>query len=129
MPPRLRSLEADVPDRRLGDGAAPHRRANGVAQMRKGILEYCVLAIVARDARYGRELADTLSDVTARGTIYPLLARLRRRGLVSCTLERSPQGPPRRYYRLTAAGHDALTSFTRDWTTLTRAVDRLTHTR
>jgi PadR family transcriptional regulator, regulatory protein PadR len=63
--------------------------------------------------------------VTGEGTIYPLLARLRRQGLVGTTWQESASGPPRRYYRLTAAGETALTDFTVAWTELRDTVDDL----
>ena len=79
-----------------------------LAQMRRGTLQYCVLALLASEERYGfdlvRGLADVNGMVTSEGTIYPLLSRLRRDGLVESTWRESPTGPPRRYYRLTDAG-------------------------
>src|SRR5690242_21591463 len=86
-----------------------------VPQMRKGTLQYCVLALLADEERYGfdlvRSLAETDGMVTSEGTIYPLLSRLRRDGLVETTWRESTSGPPRRYYRLTAAGRAALDAF------------------
>jgi PadR family transcriptional regulator, regulatory protein PadR len=63
--------------------------------------------------------------VTSEGTVYPLLARLRRDGLVTTAWHESPTGPPRRYYELTAAGHQGLELFTGEWDRFTSAVDRL----
>jgi PadR family transcriptional regulator, regulatory protein PadR len=63
--------------------------------------------------------------VTSEGTIYPLLGRLRRDGLVTTTWHESPSGPPRRYYQLTAEGGRALSLFTTEWDRFTDAVDRL----
>src|SRR6266487_3986125 len=86
-----------------------------LAQMRKGTLQYCVLALLADEERYGfdlvRALAKTDGMVTSGGTIYPLLSRLRRDGLVETTWRESSAGPPRRYYRLTKAGRIALDGF------------------
>src|SRR5919204_2276118 len=80
-----------------------------LAQMRRGTLQYCVLALLAEEERYGFDLVRGLAEVdgmvTSEGTIYPLLSRLRRDGLVESTWRESSTGPPRRYYRLTAAGH------------------------
>ena len=74
-----------------------------LAQMRKGTLQYCVLALLADEERYGfdlvRSLAETDGMVTSEGTIYPLLSRLRRDGLVETTWRESTSGPPRRYYQ------------------------------
>lgn len=100
-----------------------------LAQMRRGTLQYCVLAMLTSDERYGfdlvRDLADLDGMVTSEGTIYPLLSRLRRDGLVESTWRESPSGPPRRYYRLTDAGSEALEGFRREWTRFRDAVDAL----
>jgi PadR family transcriptional regulator PadR len=102
---------------------------NQVAQMRRGVLPYCVLAMLRDNQRYGFELVRTLAGidgmVTGEGTIYPLLARLRRQGLVETTWQESASGPPRRYYRLTAAGRTALDEFAADWALLRDSVDDL----
>lgn len=77
------------------------------AQLRRGVLEHCVLALVESRPMYGLDLARALHDhgvLDSEGTLYPLLSRLRRRGLVDSTWEESPSGPPRRYYRLTPDG-------------------------
>lgn len=99
-----------------------------LVQLRKGTLEYCVLALLAEEERYGFDLVKALSDVdgmlTPQGTIYPLLARLRRENLVSTDWKESPSGPPRRYYRLTAKGRRALRTFSEEWRRFSNAVDR-----
>jgi PadR family transcriptional regulator len=98
-----------------------------LAQMRKGTLQYCVLALLADEERYGfdlvRALAETDGMVTSEGTIYPLLSRLRRDGLVETTWRESTSGPPRRYYRLTKAGGAALDGFKDEWGRFRDAVD------
>jgi PadR family transcriptional regulator PadR len=98
-----------------------------IAQLRRGALQYCVLALLAEDERYGFELVKALGKVdgmvTSEGTIYPLLSRLRRDGLVETTWRESTSGPPRRYYRLTAAGHAALEAFATEWSRFRDAVD------
>lgn len=98
-----------------------------LAQMRRGTLQYCVLALLATEERYAfdlvRRLADVDGMVTSEGTIYPLLGRLRRDGLVESTWRESPAGPPRRYYRLTRAGRVALDDFRREWIRFRDAVD------
>jgi PadR family transcriptional regulator PadR len=100
-----------------------------LAQMRRGTLQYCVLALVASEERYGFDLVRGLADVdgmvTTEGTIYPLLSRLRRDGLVDSSWRESPSGPPRRYYRLTAAGRQALGDFRSEWSRFRDAVDTL----
>ena len=98
-----------------------------LAQMRKGTLQYCVLALLADEERYGFDLVRALAErdgmVTSEGTIYPLLTRLRKEGLVETSWQESPSGPPRRYYSLTAAGHAALETFTAEWKRFRDAVD------
>jgi PadR family transcriptional regulator, regulatory protein PadR len=98
-----------------------------IAQMRRGTLQYCVLALLDEGERYGFDLVRTLAEadgmVTSEGTIYPLLSRLRRDGLVESTWRESPSGPPRRYYRLTESGRRGLRAFRSEWTRFRDAVD------
>jgi PadR family transcriptional regulator, regulatory protein PadR len=107
----------------------PAKRESLITQMRRGTLEYCVLALLRDQARYGFDLVRTLGEadglVTSEGTIYPLLGRLRRDGLVTTAWHESPSGPPRRYYELTPAGQEALELFTAEWDRFTNAVDRV----
>jgi PadR family transcriptional regulator, regulatory protein PadR len=102
---------------------------NLVAQMRRGVLPYCVLAMLRSKEQYGFELVHSLGGVdgmvTSEGTVYPLLARLRRQGLVETTWQESATGPPRKYYRLTEAGQQALGEFTESWQRLRDSVDDL----
>ena len=98
-----------------------------LAQMRRGTLQYCVLSLLADEERYGFDLVRGLAEldgmVTSEGTIYPLLSRLRRDGLVESNWQESPSGPPRRYYRLTNAGRAALDAFRLEWRRFRDAVD------
>ena len=98
-----------------------------LAQMRRGTLQYCVLSLLADEERYGFDLVRCLAEmdgmVTSEGTIYPLLSRLRRDGLVESTWRESSFGPPRRYYRLTKAGRAALEGFRLEWRRFRDAVD------
>ena len=107
----------------------PAKRESLISQLRRGTIEYCVLAVLADGAEYAFELVRQLSAVdglvTSEGTIYPLLSRLRRDGLVTTTWHESPSGPPRRYYQLTSEGGRALALFTTEWDRFTDAVDRL----
>ncbi len=102
---------------------------NLVAQMRRGVLPYCVLAMLTNKEQYGFELVHALSGidgmVTGEGTIYPLLARLRRQGLVETSWQESTVGPPRKYYRLAEAGQAALAEFAESWGRLRDSVDDL----
>jgi PadR family transcriptional regulator len=109
--------------RRMATGQTPALPS----QLRRGVLEFCVLALLRDGERYGVELVRALGDVEglalSEGTLYPLLGRLRREGAVQTTWRESPGGPPRRYYRLTAAGREALERFTHDWQRFRSAVD------
>lgn len=105
---------------------------NSISQMKKGALEYCVLALLVDEPRYGFDLVRRLSEIdgllTSEGTIYPLLTRLRRDDLVDSEWRESTEGPPRRYYKLTAHGHSALGIFRQQWATFRVAVDHLLET-
>jgi PadR family transcriptional regulator PadR len=100
-----------------------------IPQLRRGVLEFCVLALLRDTERYAFELVRALTEadrlVTTEGTLYPLLGRLRREGMVETTWRESTSGPPRRYYRLTPAGHDALEAFTLEWERFRDSVDLL----
>lgn len=107
----------------------PGQARNVASQLRRGTVEYCVLALLRDGERYGFELVRELSDVdglvTSEGTIYPLLTRLRKDDLVSTFWRESESGPPRRYYRLTASGRRALDDFTEEWRRFRDSVDAI----
>ncbi|AUC96456.1 MULTISPECIES: PadR family transcriptional regulator [Bradyrhizobium] len=96
-------------------------------QLKKGALEMCVLALLARGESYAYEIASTLASGIGmgEGTIYPLMRRMQDDGLVDTRLVESSSGPPRKYYRLTAAGRAALAAQKREWQVFTDAVDQL----
>lgn len=97
-------------------------------ELSRGVIEHCVLALLCKGESYAFEIVRTLADqdlVTSEGTIYPLLARLRRDGLVTTVWRESDAGPPRRYYRITDAGRRTLERFAADWRQLRDAVDDL----
>ena len=100
-----------------------------LAQLRRGALEHCVLALLGDEPRYGFDLVRSLSDhpgmETGEGTVYPLLTRLRKDGRVETTWQPSESGPPRRYYALTAAGRASLDQFEAAWTTFRTTVDAI----
>ena len=100
-----------------------------LAQMRRGSIEFCVLSLLQGEPRYGLDLTRELSSadglVTSEGTVYPLLTRLRRDGLVESFWQESDAGPPRRYYRITEAGRTALAAFIAQWTKFRDAVDSI----
>lgn len=100
-----------------------------ISQLRRGVLEYCVLSLLADEAVYGFDLVRRLGAVdgmvTSEGTIYPLLSRLRREGWVTTTWVESEEGPPRRYYSITPDGDRALATFTEEWRRFRDAVDQI----
>lgn len=98
-----------------------------LTHLRRGTLEFCVLALLRRGENYAVDIISQLSRdgilVTSEGTVYPLLSRLRRDNLVSTRWQESANGPPRRYYRLTPAGEAALRDFEVSWVGFRDAVD------
>lgn len=96
-------------------------------QLKKGVLMFCVLALLSRGNSYAYEIASRLSLAVGmgEGTIYPLMRRMQTDGLVVTYLEESPSGPPRKYYRLTDAGRATLTSQLAEWRSFTAAVESL----
>jgi PadR family transcriptional regulator PadR len=103
--------------------------ADVLSQLRRGALEYCVLALLADDDRYGFDLVRTLGSIdgmaTGEGTLYPLLSRLKKAGHVATTWRESDAGPPRKYYAITAQGRRALADFTVEWCRFRDAVDTM----
>lgn len=98
---------------------------NTKAQMRKGVLEYCILSILARKEAYPSEVIDTLKKgrlIVVEGTLYPLLTRLKNSGLLDYRWEESKSGPPRKYYKLTEIGHNFLKELDETWKDLESAV-------
>ncbi|MFA5817107.1 MAG: PadR family transcriptional regulator [Bacteroidales bacterium] len=98
---------------------------NVKAQMRKGVLEYCILTIMNQQDCYATDILRKLKDarlIVVEGTLYPLLTRQKNAGLLSYRWEESPQGPPRKYYKLTDAGRDFLKDLDSSWEDLVKAV-------
>ena len=93
-------------------------------QLRKGVLDLCVLALLARQDGYAYDIASRLAEAIGmgEGTIYPLMRRMQSDGLVTTYLEESSSGPPRKYYQLTKAGRAALIEQTADWKAFTASV-------
>ena len=102
------------------------------SSLRRGTLEFCVLAAIEAEDSYGTEIVRRFGDerglATTEGTIYPLLSRLRRVGWLDSTWSESPSGPRRRYYTLTPAGLSALQNFRTQWVPFRQSVDRLVGT-
>ncbi len=102
---------------------------NTKAQMRKGVLEYCILSLLANKDAYASEILKSLKEakmLVVEGTIYPLLTRLKNGGLLSYRWEESLSGPPRKYYTLTENGHLFLKELKTTWEQLNQAVEMLT---
>ncbi len=96
-------------------------------QLKKGVLELCVLALLSRGDGYAYDIASQLAKgiEMGEGTIYPLMRRLQDEGLVATYLVESTAGPPRKYYRLTETGRQSLIDQKADWTTFSRAVNAI----
>ncbi|MDN3666768.1 PadR family transcriptional regulator [Algibacter miyuki] len=102
---------------------------NTKAQMRKGVLEFCILSVLKDDDAYVAEILSTLKDaklLVVEGTIYPLLTRLKNAGLLNYRWEESTSGPPRKYYSLTETGKLFLTELSTTWNELHHAVTLVT---
>ena len=105
---------------------------NTKAQMRKGVLEYCILSILRGEDKYASEILGTLKDakmLVVEGTIYPLLTRLKNAGLLNYRWEESTSGPPRKYYALTETGKVFLKELNITWDELRGAVNLVTNTK
>ncbi len=105
---------------------------NTKAQMRKGVLEYCILSILNGKDKYASEILDTLKDakmLVVEGTIYPLLTRLKNAGLLNYRWEESTSGPPRKYYTLTETGKLFLKELDTTWDELRKATNLVTNTK
>jgi len=99
-----------------------------ISQLRRGVLELCVLRLLDGRASYGYEIVSAFEAqgplATSENTIYPLLRRLKAERLLETYTEESPSGPPRQYYRLTAQGRQHLTALEKEWGEMVRAVER-----
>ncbi|MEQ9439999.1 MAG: PadR family transcriptional regulator [Cyclobacteriaceae bacterium] len=103
---------------------------NTQVQMRKGILEYCILHIISRGEVYASDMLEELTSakiMVVEGTLYPLLTRLRKAGLVDYQWVESTSGPPRKYYKLTEAGQDFLTQLKTTWEELVDSTNHITN--
>jgi len=105
---------------------------NAKAQMRKGVLEYCILLILANNDAYASDIIKRLKEakmIVVEGTLYPLLTRLKNAGLLSYRWEESTQGPPRKYYALTDEGRQFLSELDGSWNELVNAVELIHQTK
>lgn len=98
------------------------------SQMRKGILEYCILLILHRREAYSTDIINTLKEnelIVVEGTLYPLLSRLKTAGLLGYTWVESTQGPPRKYYKITERGESFLSELYEAWEEIRNTVELL----
>lgn len=97
-------------------------------QMRKGYLEYCILLLIHREETYAPDIIRDLKAakmIVMEGTLYPLLTRLKNSGMLSYKWEESPQGPPRKYYRLTDKGEQLLDELRTEWRDMQNVINNL----
>jgi PadR family transcriptional regulator PadR len=102
--------------------------SNAKSQMRKGMLEYCILLLLKRQAAYASDIIQQLKEadlLVVEGTLYPLLTRLKKDGLLAYEWQESTQGPPRKYYCLTDSGHQFLDELDKAWGEISNTVNYL----
>ncbi|MCC6383845.1 MAG: PadR family transcriptional regulator [Bacteroidia bacterium] len=98
--------------------------------MRKGVLEFCILNIIAKEEIYPSDIISKMKEsklIVVEGTLYPLLTRLKNAGLLSYRWVESTSGPPRKYYSLTPLGHEFLNELGKTWNELVEAVGKTTN--
>lgn len=101
---------------------------NSRSQMRKGVLEYCILSVLDRKESYASSLIEELKAanmIVVEGTIYPLLIRLKNQGVLSYRWEESTQGPPRKYYCITDKGRMMLLQMDKEWNEMIKTIETL----
>ena len=101
---------------------------NTQAQMRKGVLDLCILSILSKGDAYPTEIIDRMKDaklVVVEGTLYPLLTRLKNLGILNYHWEESTSGPPRKYYKLTPVGKQFLKGLETNWDELVKSVNKI----
>ena len=98
------------------------------SQMRKGILEYCILLSLEGKEAYTSEIIEHLKQadlLVVEGTLYPLLSRMRGNGLLGYRWQESSEGPPRKYYYITAEGKQMLTELDKEWQAISKSVETM----
>ena len=99
------------------------------SQMRKGILEYCILTIISRKEVYTSDILEALRRanlLVVEGTVYPLLSRLKNNGLLKYRWQESTDGPPRKYFTLTEEGEQLIAALNNEWSTISQAINKIT---
>lgn len=102
------------------------------AQMRKGVLEYCILSVLDENDAYVNDLIEALKKaelIVVEGTLYPMLTRLKNAEFLEYRWEESTSGPPRKYYSLTPSGKSFLKELSSTWNNLQNSVNQLTNTK
>ena len=98
------------------------------SQMRKGVLEYCILSLLAKEDSYATSIIASLKEVNmivVEGTLYPLLIRQKNQGLLTYRWEESPQGPPRKYYSITDKGREQLAQMDEAWNDIISTIEKI----
>ena len=98
------------------------------SQMKKGLLEFCILSVLSKKESYPPDIIDTLKNaklIVVEGTLYPILTRLKNEGLLSYRWEESPSGPPRKYYQLTSEGKSNLEELSKAWQEIVLSVNKI----
>lgn len=98
------------------------------AQMRKGVLELCILSIISNKESYASDIIEKMKEselIVVEGTLYPLLTRLKNEGYLDYRWEESKSGPPRKYYKITPIGEKVLEELKISWNNLKTAIDKL----
>lgn len=105
--------------------------ADWTSQLRRGVIELCLLRLLRDEPSYGYEIVSRLESLgplaSSENTVYPLLRRLKADGLLETFVRDSPAGPPRQYYRITADGRRRLAAFSKEWTAMADAVTTCLH--
>ena len=103
---------------------------NSKSQMRKGILEYCILSIINKQEVYTSDILEALRQadlLVVEGTLYPLLSRLKNNGLLKYRWQESTDGPPRKYFTLTDEGQEMLAALNQEWSIVSKAITKITN--
>ena len=119
----------------MDEGATPRTKKekemyveNVKSQMRKGMLEYSIMLLLSAKPCYSSDIIDELESanlIVVEGTLYPLLTRLKKEGILDYEWQESSAGPPRKYYRLTEAGLDTLAALDESWNCLSSTVAQI----
>jgi PadR family transcriptional regulator PadR len=98
------------------------------SQMRKGLLEYCILTIISRGEAYASDILDTLREanlLVVEGTVYPLLTRMKNEGMLTYRWQESTGGPPRKYYALTSEGEELIRQLDAEWKAINDSINQV----